>query len=318
MDYAPGFRDTVGWSACPEIARAEQPHLRLIEAGAELMDALAPGLRGELARTLRADAVLREGVELLDAKLVAALARPARTRLEAERRNVGLLELAADRHELWLQAEEAAEAARRTAAGPMGRLQFRLLRRHGPAARRRADAVRIDPALAEVVDPAQLRTWTRAFFALAGPAAPAPERLELAPGGRRASFDAASGRLSIGLDVDAGTVFHELGHALETDNFEVMLAASAWRDARAAKVDADLAPAPLRTLCPGAPYGEDEVALEDHFVSPYVGKLYELFGSEVISTGLEHFVSGARMARLFEQDPEHFLLVLGALEEVRR
>ncbi len=315
-EYHPGFRNTVGWSQRAGRAKSKQPHLQMVSAGTALMDGLAPGLRRKLARRLAVNLPGRQALRIIDDKIVKEAQRVASTPQQSAIKNNRLLEMVAERHDIWLQVDELAIAARRQIAPDMGRLMRRLHTRHGPAAGRRADRIQIADSVKDRM-PAQLRSWARAFYRLTGPNAPIPERLTFTRSTDRAFFDAGPGHVNLGKHIDADTVFHELGHAMETDVFDVMQAAESWRDARSENAHGTLEPVALAELCPGARYPVEEQALQDHFVSPYVGRVYEVFGTEVLSMGLEHFVSTARMTQLYEQDPEHFLLVLGALEEVQ-
>lgn len=315
-DYYPGLRDTVGWSMQAGVPSETQPHLQRIAAGQALMQSLMPGLDAQLRDVLAVHEARRATLGQLDAQLVAQTLRVTGGAKEAERKNVRLLELAAARHEQWLQGEDAAQAARAEAKPYMGRLLYRLQTRHGCASGRRADRITIDDSLQGSVDPRQLRSWARCFYRLAGPNAPVAGRLSFVKNQARPCFDAARGEVNLGARPDARTVFHELAHAMETDVFDLMQDAESWRQARAEVAHGHSEPAPLVELCPGARYGAEEQAMQDHFISPYVGKVYEIFGSEVLSMGLEHFVSAGRMLLLYEQDPEHFFFVMGALEEV--
>lgn len=315
-EYHPGFRNTVGWSEYAGIAKSKQCHLQMIGAGTGLMDDLAPGLRGLLARRLAVNLPGRQALRQIDAKIVQQAQRVATTPQQSETKNTRLLEMAAERHDIWSQVDELAIEARNRVAPDVGRLLRRLHTRHGPTAGRRADKIHIDERTQQKM-PAQLRSWARAFYRLTGANAPVPERLTFTQSTDRAFFDAGQGLLNLGRNIDADTVFHELGHAMETDVFDVMQATESWRNARAENAHGTLEPVALAQLCPGARYPVEEQAMQDHFISPYVGRVYEVFGSEVLSMGLEHFVSTARMTQLFERDPEHFLLIMGALQEVQ-
>jgi hypothetical protein len=77
----------------------------------------------------------------------------------------------------------------------------------------------------------------------------------------------------------------------------------------------------LKVLVPEKNYEDSEVAWPDLFVDPYVGKLYnqgrqgyEL--TEVSSVGFEYFANPSLMLKLYLEDPEHFLLILGYMNDV--
>lgn len=56
-----------------------------------------------------------------------------------------------------------------------------------------------------------------------------------------------------------------------------------------------------------------EEALQDHWTSPYVGKVYADGATEVLSVGMEFLVDGQAAQRACVRDLEHLLFVLGAL-----
>lgn len=109
------------------------------------------------------------------------------------------------------------------------------------------------------------------------------------------------------------TIFHEMGHHLEFNNLDLAKAANKFIEKRATGPVQ-----PLSEITGNKNYGEDEVAYPDKFISPYVGKKYNGWATEVVSVGLEHFSSAKGMAKLYEQDPEHFFLILGAIEANQR
>lgn len=118
--------------------------------------------------------------------------------------------------------------------------------------------------------------------------------------------------INVGQDPYEEALFHELGHFLEAQNPELAKAARAWRDARATGSKQS-----LRQLT-GLDYQTSEQAVPDGFVNPYVGKVYRDGLTEVVSTGLEHFGSAETMKHLLKEDPEHFYLTLGILDEAQR
>jgi hypothetical protein len=118
-----------------------------------------------------------------------------------------------------------------------------------------------------------------------------------------------SGLIDVSQEYSKNTLFHEAGHHVEYENNEFLQAANKWRDGRAS------APGlvPLNKLVEGGGYDDDEVAVPDKFIAPYVGKVYSNNTTEVISMGLEHFATPNQMRQLHEQDKEHFHLILGML-----
>ncbi|MEM8603251.1 MAG: phage minor head protein [Cyanobacteria bacterium P01_H01_bin.121] len=120
------------------------------------------------------------------------------------------------------------------------------------------------------------------------------------------------GQLNVGLKNSRGdrrrVLFHELGHFVEFADERLAEAARAWIRSKAT--------GPLTSLrsLTGRNYASSEVAFPDDFVNPYVGKSYGENGpTEVVSMGLEHFVSPEKMLDLYRKDRDHFLLVLGMI-----
>jgi len=66
-------------------------------------------------------------------------------------------------------------------------------------------------------------------------------------------------------------------------------------------------------------YGK-EVAINDGFYNPYVGKVYGELGiegttaTEVFSMGFQALATDAELARLAMKDPEHLSLVMAAIK----
>jgi hypothetical protein len=107
------------------------------------------------------------------------------------------------------------------------------------------------------------------------------------------------------------TIYHELGHHYEFNNPEILAACRAWLDSR---VTGEAQP--LNDLIEKGQYGPEEKARPDHFVSPYVGKVYPEL-TEVVSMGLEHLHADHTMMKLLVEDAEHLYLTLGILRSTR-
>jgi hypothetical protein len=106
-------------------------------------------------------------------------------------------------------------------------------------------------------------------------------------------------------------LYHETFHQLEDYEARDFKGASeSWRDARAFSME----PKKLSELTGYDNYRDDEVALEDTWVSPYVGKDYgKNRGTEVLAMGGERFYSAIAMSTFFKEDPEHFYYTLGVI-----
>ena len=113
-------------------------------------------------------------------------------------------------------------------------------------------------------------------------------------------------------------LFHELSHFYEYQNDLARNAANKWiRDkAKEYTGSSNIQPKKLKDLTGNPNYRDDELAYEDTFLTPYVGKTYEHKGrdsTEVISMGVEHFSSPLKMLELYAQDASHFHLITGLL-----
>lgn len=110
-------------------------------------------------------------------------------------------------------------------------------------------------------------------------------------------------------DGSVGTTVHEMAHRIEENNPEIAVVCRRFLHRRAGEN------ATLRRI-PG--HRRDEVGFEDHFVDPYMGKLYRnSVHTEVFSTGVEalaagHF-GGLTGTSELSADPEHAALILGIL-----
>ena len=96
------------------------------------------------------------------------------------------------------------------------------------------------------------------------------------------------------------TIFHEVGHFLEWDKSAVPLT-SLWVKKRGT--------GPIEAM---KGYSDNEKATPDHFMSPYVGKVYSS-ATEVVSMGLQQFHSPSAMLDLYKADREHFFLTVGLI-----
>lgn len=126
------------------------------------------------------------------------------------------------------------------------------------------------------------------------------------------AYHASDGWINIGDAPSKDVLFHELGHQLEQDNPELGEAARAWMRSRAT------GPQQKLSKLTGTKYGDDEVALPDHFADAYIGKVYKSGMTEVVSMGLEHFGHASDMKYLLDRDPEHFYFLVGALSQLQK
>jgi hypothetical protein len=98
-------------------------------------------------------------------------------------------------------------------------------------------------------------------------------------------------------------LFHEMGHFLERSSPKIMTQAKEFIEQKAT------GPKQLLAKLTGDNRYGSEQAFPGKFVFPYVGKTYISGSTEVISVGLEHFISPLAMSKLYKADPEHFNLI---------
>lgn len=107
------------------------------------------------------------------------------------------------------------------------------------------------------------------------------------------------------------TLFHEVGHHVEFGS-----GASAGIDFVKGRATGDAQK--LSAITGNRGYRKHEIAVPDHFINPYVGKVYQDDSTEVISMGLQYFAEPALLAKLAQKDPEHLALVVGVIQQARR
>lgn len=103
-------------------------------------------------------------------------------------------------------------------------------------------------------------------------------------------------------------VFHEMGHFLERSNPKLMAQSKDFVQKKAT------GPKQLLSKLTKDPRYGTEQAFPGKFVYPYVGKTYLSGSTEVVSVGMEHFISPLAMSKLYKADPEHFNLIVKMLE----
>jgi|GEM_PF-2140210 len=121
----------------------------------------------------------------------------------------------------------------------------------------------------------------------------------------RSHYDMYSTTAKIGASRSGAAVAHELGHFVEHKG-GFYNAAKNWRDGRA--------PGETARRIPG--YGNNEVGVRDKFSDPYVGKVYEVGVTEVISMGIEYMWSNP--AKFAKNDPDHFDFIVDVLRGKNR
>jgi len=104
------------------------------------------------------------------------------------------------------------------------------------------------------------------------------------------------------------TMFHEMGHLIESNNKSVFSLCEKFRDSRATGSIQKLS-----KITGDNTYRDDEVAYPGRYLRPYVGKVYPYQATEVLSFGLEHMADPDSMTQLYIDDKEYFLFILGAI-----
>ena len=117
-------------------------------------------------------------------------------------------------------------------------------------------------------------------------------------------------RIAVGKRFDRTILFHELAHHIEAD--EIAKAAS---NGFLVKRRKSPQVKPLSVLTGNRGYSAREVAYEDEFLNPYIGKVYRDGVTEVFSMGLEHLATPGAAALFAAKDPEMFAMVTGYLSQ---
>lgn len=125
--------------------------------------------------------------------------------------------------------------------------------------------------------------------------------------------------VNIGASGQKSIVFHEMAHHIEFGDNTVGQASLDWIRSRA-----EGKAQKMKDLTGNPAYKDSEIAYPDHFVSPYVGKIYAYKqggqtkikpNTEVVSMGVERLSDPAAMVHFYLKDPEHFKFVLGAIRQ---
>lgn len=160
---------------------------------------------------------------------------------------------------------------------------------------------------------AKLRADMADFYRISGGKIPEIE-IETAKSGRaHASGIAATvvrKSIAVGKNFTRTVLFHELGHHLEAD-------ASAYAAAVGYLLKRRRSPkkVSLRSITGNNGYKPNEVAYEDDFLSPYIGKVYPYKVTEVFSMGVQYLADPENAAVMAAKDPELYALITGYLTQ---
>lgn len=137
---------------------------------------------------------------------------------------------------------------------------------------------------------------------------------------KRAYADKHENKLNTGAGMDKTTLWHELGHFVEYRHPELLAAAKALLKRRMDAIPEKLGKmAYLKNMTGSKSYGK-EVAINDGFYNPYVGKVYGELGvdgataTEVFSMGFQSLANNVELGKLASKDPEHLSLVMAAIK----
>jgi hypothetical protein len=132
----------------------------------------------------------------------------------------------------------------------------------------------------------------------------------------RAFADAKKKLVNIGANPSRAIIFHEMAHHMEAADPSIADTALQWIQSRSTATQ----PQKLSEITGNSAYNDNETALPDNFLSPYVGKVYfdrktgkPKPATEVLSMGVERMSSPEKMVEFYLKDPEHFLFTLGAM-----
>jgi len=321
--------NTVGWSgeATPQ-APFGKSHLQQIHGGLQYADKIMPGFRGKMDELLHSsDPVLEGKLESLATEQTALWTSQSKLlsmpddRLkpdELKRKTAVMerLEVLEKQHTAAEKAMQDRSQANTRKAEEVAEAFLSRLRKHGQVSdigdRLKVDAKAGAQLAADGISEGDLKKWVNEFHHQTG--LPAPSQLKLTYSEERPNYYAPTDTVNIGQKFSKRMVLHEVAHRAEYKCPEISLANKDWVRARCQKGGFSSEPSKLKDLVPNDIYKDGEVALEDTFVDPYVGKLYPDLASEVLSMGLERFSSKKDLVKLYTQDPEHFFLTMGAIQ----
>ncbi|MBX3170494.1 MAG: hypothetical protein KF760_24015 [Candidatus Eremiobacteraeota bacterium] len=321
--------NTVGWSGDPAPQAAfGQSHLPQIHGGLQYAEQVMPGFRGKMDELLHSSdpalesklkSLADEQTSLWTAQSKLLSMPDHKLKPEEVKRKAAVME----RLEILEQSQTATEKAIKDRfqansrkAGEVAEVFLSRLRKNGQVAdigdRLKLDTKASARLAQDGIPENDLKKWVNEFHHQTG--LPAPSQLKMSYTEERPNYYAPTDTVNIGDKFSKRMVLHEVAHRAEYKCPEISLANKDWVRARCQKGGFSSEPAKLKELVPNDIYTDGEVALEDTFIDPYVGKVYPDLASEVLSMGLERFSSKAELVKLYTQDPEHFFLTLGAIQ----
>lgn len=321
--------NTVGWSGTPAPqAPFGQSHLRQIHGGLQYADQVMPGFRSKMDELLhgsdtalegKLDSIINEQLGLYESasKLLNLPDNKLRPD-EIQRKNAvneRLVKLQDSQAATEKAIRERSQANSRKAE-EVAEVFLKRLRKDGQVSdigdRLKLDSKASAQLAKDGISESSLRSWVNEFHHQTG--LPAPSQLKMTYNDERPNYFAPTDTVNIGEKFSKRMVLHEVAHRAEYKSPEISLANKDWVRARCLKGGFSSDTAKLKDLVPNDVYKDGEVALQDTFIDPYVGKVYPDLATEVLSMGLERFTSKKELVKLYTQDPEHFFLTLGAIQ----
>lgn len=321
--------NTVGWSGEP-VAQAPfgKSHLVQIHGGLQYADQVMPGFRGKMDELLhvsdpvlegKLSSIVDEQTSLWTSQSKLLSMPDDRLKPEELKRKTAVMERLEVLEKNQTEAEKAIQQrtqANSRKAEEVAEAFLSRLRKHGQVSdigdRLKLDAKASAQLAKDGIPESDLKRWVNEFHHQTG--LPAPSQLKMSYSEERPNYYFPTDTVNIGEKFSKRMVLHEVAHRAEYKCPEISLANKDWVRARCQKGGFSSQPTKLKELVPNDIYKDGEVALEDTFVDPYVGKVYTDSASEVLSMGLERFSSKQELVKLYTQDPEHFFLTMGAIQ----
>ena len=137
---------------------------------------------------------------------------------------------------------------------------------------------------------------------------------------KRAYASRENNHINSGEGMTKTTLWHEMGHFVEYKNPELLLAAKQLLARRSDAIPSEKGKVAYLKHMTGVKSYNNEVAVNDGFYHPYVGKIYGSMGidavssTEVFSMGFQALATDVELAKLAMADPEHLAMVMAAIK----
>jgi hypothetical protein len=137
---------------------------------------------------------------------------------------------------------------------------------------------------------------------------------------KRAYASLENNHINSGEGMTKTTLWHEMGHFVEYKNPELLLAAKQLLARRSDAIPSEKGKVAYLKHMTGVKSYKNEVAVNDGFYHPYVGKIYGAMGiqgvetTEVFSMGFQALTTDVELAKLAMADPEHLAMVMAAIK----